>query len=184
MIWWFVAALAFGGILIGVSLFGSDVDDVGGDMGSDMGSDGHHPMGDAGLFAVFSLRNLTWASFAFGGIGVLAQLTHRGPVTTWASALLAGVGTLFGVHLLFRMLKRGEASSEALDALAVGTVAELVLPFNDEGLGVISFRAHGQVHELPARRASDVQDVPSAHFATCRIGWIENGVAIVQPTAP
>lgn len=180
MIWWFVAALAFGGIMIGMSLFGSDVDDVGGDMGAD----GHHHMGDAGLFAVFSLRNLTWASFAFGGIGVLAQLTHRGPVTTWASALLAGFGTLFGVHLLFRMLKRGEASSEALDALAVGTVAELVLPFNDEGLGVISFRAHGQVHELPARRASEVQDVPSAHFATCRIGWIENGVAIVQPTAP
>ncbi|MBL0940166.1 MAG: hypothetical protein IBJ03_14830 [Gemmatimonadaceae bacterium] len=178
MLWIFLSALAFGGAMIAMSLFGSDADDMTGGA-----HDAHHDMADTGLFAVFSLRNLTWASFAFGGIGLLAVLTHRGPITTWTSSLLAGFGTLFGVHLLFRALRRSEASSEALDALAVGTTAELVLPFNEDGVGVISFRAHGQLHEMPARRASDVQMMPSEHFTSCRIGWIENGVAIVQPAA-
>lgn len=177
--WWiFVAALLFGGALIAMSLFGSDGDDLGAHAGH-----AHHDVGDAGLFAVFSLRNLTWASFAFGGIGLLAVLTHRGPATTWISAGVAGIGTLLGVHYLFKALQRGEASSEARDALAVGTTAELVLPFNEDGVGVISFRANGQLHEMPARRAVEVADMPSEYFAECRIGWIENGVAVVQPTA-
>lgn len=178
MLWIFLSALVFGTVMIGMSLLGTDTDH---DVGHDAGHD--HDVGDAGLFAVFSLRNLTWAAFAFGGIGLLAVLTRRGPITTWTSSLLAGFGTLFGVHLLFSVLRRSEASSEALDALAVGTTAQLVLPFNDEGIGVISFRAHGQLHEMPARRASDVELLPSDHFVSCRIGWIENGVAIVQPAA-
>jgi len=177
--WWvFVAALLFGGSLIAMSLFGSDGDDLGGDSG-----DGHDDVTDAGLFAVFSLRNLTWASFAFGGIGLIATLTNRGPLTTWISATLAGGTTLVGVHLLFKALRSSEASSEALDALAVGTTAALVLPFNEEGVGVISFRANGQLHEMPARRAVDVAEMPSEYFAVCRIGWIEDGVAVVQPTS-
>lgn len=173
MIWPFLAAFLFGGGLIALSLFGPGGDDV----------DHHHTVGDTGLFAVFSLRNFTWASFAFGGIGVLAVLTHRSPTTTWLSSGAAGIGTLLGVHLLFQALRRSEASSEALDALAVGTTATLVLPFNDDGLGVISFRAHGQLHEMPARRAEDVATLSSENFVACRIGWIENGIAIVEPAS-
>lgn len=173
MIWVFVSALLFGGGLIAFSLFGQSTDH----------GDVHHTVGDTGLFAVFSLRNLTWASFAFGGIGALAVLTHRSATTTWLSSGAAGVGTLLAVHLLFSALRRSEASSEALDALAIGTTAALVLPFNDEGLGMISFRAHGQLHEMPARRAQPVESLPSEHFAACRIGWIENGIAIVEPAS-
>jgi hypothetical protein len=173
MIWIFVSALLFGGGLVALSLFGSGGDD----------GDVRDTVGDTGLFAVFSLRNLTWASFAFGGIGSLAVLTHRSPATTWLSAFAAGIGTLLAVHLLFRALRRSEASSEALDALAVGTAAQLVLPFNEDGLGVISFRAHGQLHEMPARRARDVATLPSEHFTVCRIGWIEDGIAMVEPAS-
>lgn len=175
MAWVFAAALLFGGVMVLLGLLGKDAD-------TDVGF-GSGDFGDAGLVAVFSLRNLTWASFAFGGIGLLAVLTRRSPATTWLSAGAAGIGTLLAVHLLFRALRRSEASSEALDALAVGTTAQLVLPFNDEGLGLISFRAHGQLHEMPARRAADVATLPSEHFSACRIGWIEDGVAIVEPTA-
>lgn len=171
MTWIFASALLLGGALIAFSLLGSDTDHA----------DAHHAVGDTGLFAVFSLRNFTWASFAFGGIGLLAVLTRRSAATTWLSSVAAGVGTLIAVHLLFRALQRSEASSEALDALAVGTTAALVLPFNDDGLGVISFRAHGQVHEMPARRAAEVASLSSESFRSCRIGWIEDGVAIVEP---
>ena len=171
MTWIYVSALLFGGGLIAFSLFGSDADH----------GDTHDTLGDTGLFAVFSLRNVTWASFAFGGIGLLAVLTRRSSATTWLSSIGAGVATLVGVHLLFRALARTEASSETLDALAVGTTAALVLPFNDDGVGVISFRAHGQLHEMPARRAADVATLSSESFRSCRIGWIEDGVAIVEP---
>ncbi|MFO0095810.1 MAG: hypothetical protein ACK54K_16075 [Gemmatimonadaceae bacterium] len=171
MIWIFASALLFGGGLIAMSLFGTDTDH----------GDAHHTVGDTGLFAVFSLRNLTWASFAFGGIGLLAVLTRRAPPTIWLASIGAGVGTLLAVHLLFRALTRTEASSEALDALAVGTTASLVLPFNDDGRGILSFRAHGQLHEMPARRATEVASLGSDSFRTCRIGWIEDGVAIVEP---
>lgn len=171
MIWIFASALLFGGGLIAMSLFGTDADH----------GDVHHAVGDTGLFALFSLRNLAWASFAFGGIGLLAVLTRRTPATIWLWSIGAGVDTLIVVHLLFRALRRSEASSEALDSLAVGTTASLVLPFNDDGLGVISFRAHGQLHEMPARRAAETASLSSENFRTCRIGWIEDGVAIVEP---
>lgn len=177
MLWMYLAALGFGGVLIGMSLFGHDADHPGGD------HTGDHAFGDAGLFAVFSLRNVTWASFAFGGIGLLAVLTQRSTTTGVVSAGLAGLFTLVGVHVLFRAMQRTEASSEALDALAVGTNATLVLPFNDDGLGMISFRAHGQIHEMPARRANDVATLDSTYFSECTIGWIENGIAVVQPAA-
>jgi hypothetical protein len=171
MIWIFVSALLFGGGLIAFSLFGNDADH----------GDAHDTVGDTGLFAVFSLRNVTWASFAFGGIGLLGVLTRRSLATTWLASIGAGLATLIAVHVVFRALARTEASSEALDALAVGTTAALVLPFNDDGVGVISFRAHGQLHEMPARRAADVASLSSESFRSCRIGWIEDGVAIVEP---
>jgi hypothetical protein len=60
---------------------------------------------------------------------------------------------------------------------------QLVLPFNDDGLGVISFLAHGQLHEMPARRARRRGHPPERTLSACRIGWIEDGVAIVEPTA-
>jgi hypothetical protein len=173
MLWLFVSALLFGGALIVAGLLGHDAD-------ADHSS---HLVADAGLLAVFSLRNLTWACFAFGGIGLLGVLTHRSNTVTVVSASLAGVLTLVGVHALFTVIRRTEADSVPLDVLVIGAPATLVLPFDNNGLGVISFQANGQVQEMPARRAPGVDTLDSTHFVTCRIGWIENGIAVVEPTA-
>jgi hypothetical protein len=175
VLWLFVAALLFGGALIVVGLLGHDAN-------ADAHASGDH-FGDAGLLAVFSLRNLTWASFAFGGIGLLGMITRRSEAVSMGSAAAAGVLTLLGVHALFTVIRRTEADSVPLDVMAIGAPATLVLPFDDDGLGVISFLANGQLQEMPARRAPDAQSLESAHFQTCRIGWIENGVAVVEPTA-
>ncbi len=173
MIWIFVSALLVGGALILAGLIGVDGD-----------SNHHHDvMGDAGLLAVFSLRNLTWASFAFGGIGLLAVITRRSDAVSIVSASTAAVVTLVGVHALFKALRRTEGGALPADALVIGAPATLVLPFDANGLGVISFRANGQVQEMPARRAPDVAALESAHFAACRIGWIENGIAVVEPAS-
>ncbi len=175
MLWIFLSAFAIGGGLIIASLLGHDTD-----------GGGHHThtsdvVADAGLFAVFSLRNLTWASFAFGGIGTLAVLTQRSPLTIWASSATAGLLTLVGVHVLFRALQRGEGGENPLDVTAIGAQATLVLPFNDDGVGVVRFLANGQVQELPARRAPDAEQWDSSHFADCRIEYIADGMAIVRP---
>lgn len=179
MIWMFVAALLLGGGLIVMGLLGHH-DGGHGDVGGH--SDGH--AGDGGLLALLSLRNLAWASFAFGGIGTLAMLTRRSLTTTVVSSIAAGVITLLIVHTIFRVLRSKDVTAESVDVLAVGASARLVLPFNDQdGLGVITFVANGQVYEMPARRAAEVATFDSTYFSTCRIDVITNGVAIVQPAA-
>jgi len=173
MLWLFVSALLFGGAFIITGLIGHDAN-------ADHAS---HDVGDAGLLVVFSLRNLSWACFAFGGIGVLGVLTQRTPMVSMIAAALAGGVTLLGVHAVFTLLRRTEAQSVPLDVFAIGAPATLVLPFDSNGLGVISFQANGQLQEMPARRAPEVDTVESRHFTTCRISWIENGIAVVEPTA-
>jgi hypothetical protein len=176
MVWLFVAALLLGGGLVAMSLLGHHDGD-----GIDV-DHGHH-FDDVGLLAVFSLRNFTWASFAFGGIGLLGVLTQRSATTSLVSAIAAGLLTLVAVHMLFLFLRRSEAGDLPSDALVFGTHAQLVLPFNDAGFGTVSFRANGQVHEMPARRADEVAGMDAASFAECRIEFIENGIAVVQPAS-
>lgn len=179
MLWVFAAALLLGGGLVVMGLLGHD-DASHADVGGH--PDGHG--GDAGLFALISLRNVAWASFAFGGIGLLAVLTRRPLATTLSASIAAGVITFFLVHTVFGALRRSEPVSQPLDVLAVGASARLVLPFNDQdGLGVITFVANGQVYEMPARRAPDVTSFESAQFSTCRIDMITDGIAIVLPAA-
>lgn len=170
MIWLFLAAFVFGAGLLAMSTLG--------------GTDGHDDLShDVGLLAVFSLRNLMWASLAFGGIGLLAVLTQRSVATALATSTSAGVITLLGVHAVFRMLQRSEAGDLPSDAQVYGVDGQLVLPFNADGVGLVAFRANGQLHELPARRASEVAALDSSHFIACRVDGIENGIAIVRPSS-
>jgi len=110
-------------------------------------------------------------------------LTRRSNTTSIVAAAATGLLTLIAVHLFFQFLRRSEAGDLPSDALVFGTHAQLVLPFNDAGFGTISFRANGQVHEMTARRADEAAEIDSAHFAECRIEYIENGVAVVLPAS-
>lgn len=178
MLWIFVAALAFGGLFIVLALLGHDHDVDTSGVHLQLHA---HPDADAGLFGLFSLRNLTWASFAFGGIGLLAVLTRRTESTTWIASIAAGVLTWALVHIVFRLLRRSEFDATPLDVSAIGNSATLVVPFNDDGVGVVQFLSGGQYQELPARRATEYEDVPAPQFATCRIESILAGFAIVTP---
>lgn len=173
MTWLFIAAFIFGGGLVAMSLIGHDTDGV------DTDTDG--AFDDVGLLAIFSLRNLTWASFAFGGIGLIGVLTGRSIATQLISSTVIGLTTLMAVHFLFRFLRQSEAGELPLDGLVFGTPADLVLPFNEAGLGKVSFTASGQFRELPARRADDVQNLEASRFRKCRIEYIADGVAVVKP---
>lgn len=172
MTWVFIAALLFGGGLITMGLLGKDTDHD--------GVSGDH---DVGFLALFSLRNLAWASFAFGGIGLLAVATQRSLFVTLASSIGLGLATMGAVHLIFRALKAGEVGTAPSNLAALGASAELVLPFDADGLGAVVFRAGGQQHEMPARRADEVASLDASHFSVCRIEWIDAGVAVVTPVA-
>lgn len=172
MTWVFIAAVLFGGGLIALGLLGKDTDHDGGI--------GDH---DVGFLALFSLRNLAWASFAFGGMGLIAVATDRSPAVTLLSAIGLGLATLLAVDRIFRALKAGEVGTAPSDLAALGATAELVLPFDTEGLGVVAFRSAGQLHEMPARRADEVASLDASHFTACRIEWIDGGIAVVTPVA-
>lgn len=174
MVWVFVAALAFGGLFIGLALLGNEHD-------IDTSSADLHAIHDAGLFGLFSLRNLTWASFAFGGIGLLGVLTNRSAPVTWAAAGAAAIVTWVVVHVVFRALRRSEGADMPLDVAVIGAPASLVVPFNEQGEGVVQCAANGQYVELPARRAAEFRHVPAPQFTSCRIESIESGFAIVTP---
>lgn len=170
MIWVFIASLLFGGGLVGMGLLGKDFD-------HDASGFDH----DVGFLALFSLRNLAWAAFAFGGMGTLAVLTGRSTTVTLASSIGFGLATFLVVSLLFRLLRASEAETSSSDSMVIGAIGELVLPFNDDGLGVVSVRAGGQQLELPARRSEEAAGMDSSSFASCRIDFIDGGVAVVTP---
>ncbi len=177
MTWAFIAALIFGGGLIAMGLLGAD---------SDADTDfGDHDFGDhdLGFLALFSLRNLAWGSFAFGAMGLLAVITQRSRFVTWTSSIVFGLLAMLGVHFIFRALKGVDVSADTSDMLSLGANAELVLPFNADGMGMVRFRAGGQLHEMPARRAEEVATLDASYFNECRIEWIDSGVAIVRPIA-
>lgn len=174
--WVFVAALAFGGLFIVLALLGSEHH-------LDASSPDLHALNDAGLFGLFSLRNLTWASFAFGGIGLLGVLTERPAPVVWTAAGAAAAIAWAVVHVVFRALRRSEGVDMPLDVAVIGASASLVVPFNEQGEGVVQCAANGQYVELPARRAAEYRNVPAPQFTTCRIESIESGFAIVTPLA-
>lgn len=178
MTWLFVASLLFGGGLIAIGLLGKDTDhgDLGG--GHDAGPGFDH---DTGFLALFSLRNLAWGSFAFGAMGLLAIATKRSTFVTLASSISFGLATFLVVSWLFRALGRSEVGVNPSDSIVIGATGSLVLPFNEDGLGVVSLTAGGQQIELPARRSEETKAVDVSMFAVCTIEWIDAGVAVVSP---
>jgi hypothetical protein len=167
MLWLYLSATVFGGGLVGLSALGHH-------------DDHHGALEDVGLFALLSLRTVAWAALTFGGVGLLGVFTQRSTTVTLASAAIAGLAAWFGVYVLFRYLRRSEAGDLPGDATVFDLPAQLVTPFNSDGLATISFLAGGQVRELPARCAADDDAwLPDAGGA-CRIESIDHGVAVIR----
>lgn len=178
MTWLFIASLLFGGGLIAIGLLGKDADHDG--LGDSLDAD-HGFDHDTGFLALFSLRNFAWGAFAFGAMGLLAVATKRSPFVTIVSSSAFGIASFLIVHRVFQALKRSEVGLNPSDSIVVGATGSLVLPFNEDGIGVVSLRAGGQRMELPAKRSDDSAELDVSMFATCRVEWIDAGVAVVSP---
>jgi membrane protein implicated in regulation of membrane protease activity len=173
----YLAALAFGLVLIGASVLQGD----GGGHGAGDGTADDHGGGDAdhGAFLtnLLSLRFWTYALGAFGMAGTALSLLGVKPALHVPVSLVLGVVVGTGVAALFRSLGRGAATSPASTEAFLGTEGEVVLPLLPEGLGKIRLHVGEQDVELPARTGS----APIQIRERVVVVRFREGVAEVEP---
>lgn len=184
----YLGALAFGGLLIGVSIlmgggdadfdkdvdFGADVDadidldvdadaDVDLDKSFDLGELGNS--GDAGEAATaaiwlpfLSMRFWTFGSMSFGMAGSLLHF-----LTPWGLTLGVASGTGLavgtGAAWFFRQLRRNTITGSTQLSRYIGAEVRVLLPVYPDGLGKIVIDAPEGQLELVAR-TGDAQPIP------------------------
>jgi hypothetical protein len=153
----YLAALAFGLVLIGSSLLHGD----GGDAGDahDAHHDGHHHggshHGDAHGSDFLSLRFWTYALGAFGMTGTALHFLKTPLPLQVASAVVLGMGVGFGASRLFRGLARMGAGTLPDSKTLEGLDAEVVVALRPSGLGKVRVRVGDQDCELLARSGEE-----------------------------
>lgn len=173
----YLAALAFGLVLIGASVLQGD----GGGHDSGDGDGDDHGGGDAdhGAFLtnLLSLRFWTYALGAFGMSGTALTLLHVKPAVHIPVSVVLGAVVGAGVAALFRQLGRGSATGPASTEAFLGSEGEVVLPLLPDGLGKIRVHVGEQDVELPAR-GGDVRIEIRERVVVVRF---RDGIAEVEP---
>jgi membrane protein implicated in regulation of membrane protease activity len=175
----YLAALAFGLVLIGASVFQGD----GGGHDSGHGDvDGHgdgHGDADHGAFLtnLLSLRFWTYALGAFGMAGTALSLLGVSVGVHVPVSVVLGFVVGAGVAALFRSLGRGSATSPASTEAFLGSEGEVVLPLLPDGLGKIRLHVGDQDVEVPARTGG----VPIEIRERVVVVRFREGVAEVEP---
>ena len=171
----YLAALAFGLVLIGASVLQGDGD------GHDSGQGDGHGDGDAdhGAFLtnLLSLRFWTYALGAFGMAGTALSLLGVEPALHVPVSVVLGGVVGAGVAALFRSLGRGAATGPASTEAFLGSEGEVVLPLLPDGLGKIRLHVGEQDVELPARTGSD----PIQIRERVVVVRFRDGIAEVEP---
>jgi hypothetical protein len=211
----YLASLAFGGLLIGVSVLlgGGDLDgdgdlglegdlDLDGDLDfdgeldldGDVDLDGDGPIGealatagdsvgaDAAIWMPFlSLRFWTFATAAFGMIGLLLSFVMSSAVATAGFAGLGGMSIGWGAAWSFRHLAQKPVSGETTTLRYVGQEAKVVLSIRPGAQGKIALQTYQGRLDLTAvsndGRSLDVGD-------TVLIASMSHGVANVTRLTP
>lgn len=173
----YLAALAFGLVLIGASVFQGDGDTHDGGSGDGHGDD--HGDADHGAFLtnLFSLRFWTYALGAFGMSGTALTLLHVAPAVHVPVSVVLGFVVGTGVAALFRSLGRGAATSPASTEAFLGAEGEVVLPLLPEGLGKIRLHVADQDVEVPARTGGEAIQIRERVVVV----RFRDGVAEVEP---
>ena len=171
----YLAALAFGLVLIGASV-------LQGDGGGHDSGDGHgdgHGDADHGAFLtnLFSLRFWTYALGAFGMAGTALYLIGVGAAVHVPASLVLGFVVGAGVAALFRQLGSGTATGPASTEAFLGSEAEVVLPLLPDGLGKIRLHIGEQDLELPARTGGPAIEIRERVVVV----RFRDGVAEVEP---
>lgn len=171
----YLAALAFGLVLIGASVLQGDGD------GHDSGQGDGHGDGDAdhGAFLtnLLSLRFWTYALGAFGMAGTALTLLGVKPALHIPVSVVLGGVVGAGVAALFRSLGRGAATGPASTEAFLGSEGEVVLPLLPDGLGKIRLHVADQDVEVPARTGGEAIQIRERVVVV----RFRDGVAEVEP---
>lgn len=175
----YLAALAFGLVLIGASVFQGDGGGHDAAQGDGNGDGDGHGDADHGAFLtnVLSLRFWTYALGAFGMSGTALSLLKVATPVHVSVSLVLGVVVGAGVAALFRSLGRGSATGPASTEAFLGSEGEVVLPLLPDGLGKIRLHVGDQDVEVPARTAG----VPIEIRERVVVVRFREGVAEVEP---
>lgn len=175
-LYWF--ALVIGAGLLLLSLAG----DLFGEHGGDGLGDTHAEHPDADGMRIFSMRNLTYFLFGFGGAGVLLSwLWERAePFATAAIAVVVGAISGGISAAAFGYLGRSGSGDMERDAAWSGCVGEVLLPLSRDGTGKILVARAGREHTLLARPFQADADDPGSWHAVVVIE-LRHGVAYVEP---
>ncbi len=200
----YLAALAFGIVLIGASVLGGAADgahDHGhdgplgyhdGPLGHHEGHDGHgHPDHDEAhsggshppraeilLPRIFSLRFWTYALGAFGMTGLVLTLLKTTPALHVPISLLTGLFVGTAVSWAFRRLQAISAAQPVDSETFIGNEAEVVLAVSPGRVGKIRLRLSDQDLELMARGGADETLAPARRVL---VVGMSNGIADVRP---
>lgn len=176
LIYVFIGCLAFGGFYSIVSLFlgghGFDhgVDHAGGADGAHHASDGPSP---------FNPLVIASAITAFGAVGLIANKGF-GMSSLWSTIDALGFAGLIGAAIFFGIVKLMYNSQSnslfSLDDLA-DTVAEVLTPVPEKGLGEIAYVVNGIRYTISAR-SLEGDSIPRSE--TVIIREVSGNVAIVQ----
>ena len=175
----YLAALAFGLVLIGASVLQGD---GGGHDSGDGDANGDDHGGDdadhgAFLSNLLSLRFWTYALGAFGMSGTALSLLGVKPQLHVPVSLALGFVVGAGVAALFRHLGRGSATGPASTEAFLGSEGEVVLPLLPDGLGKIRLHVGEQDVELPARSGGSRIEIRERVVVV----RFRDGIAEVQP---
>jgi membrane protein implicated in regulation of membrane protease activity len=178
----YIASLALGGVLLGVSLFGGHAHDgeLGGDVGGH-GADGHATVDHDVQSFLLPFLSLRFWVFALCFFGLTGSVLHGfGLALTALVPWIAGAVGLGTGYTASRLLMTLTHSPVGLlgDANHVGREGKLLLPLTPGQRGKLRLQGTGQVTDLIAESASG-HDLPAG--ASVLIIEMRGAVAVVEP---
>lgn len=169
----------------GGGFHGGDVHDVGsdhaGDAGHDHAAEGHDH-GASWLFGVISFRTLIAASTFFGLAGLAAEQGGLNLFTQLAIGTISGLGAMYGVHWIMRLIGRlGEDGTVRIQR-AIGQEATVYIPIpgSKKNAGKIQLRLQNRLMEYAAVTDSADRLPTGTHV---RVVGVAGDVLEVMPLA-
>lgn len=144
--------------------------------------EGGAPTDLAGAMRIFTIRNLTYFLFGFGGVGWLLTATQP-DLSTWvvtAAAVLGGSVTAGLAAVVFGWLKATDSGWQADETSFVGCEARVILPVGHGKVGQVMVRRGDREHELRALPFDAGAEAPE-RWRSVVVIEMDGGTARVSP---
>ncbi|KAA3619488.1 MAG: DUF1449 family protein [Calditrichaeota bacterium] len=180
MITLYLCCLAFGGILLIVSLFTGSDGELAGDVEieADVGTEAESE-GVVNAFRYFSFRNIVYFLTFFGLTGVTVARIELPSVVTFVAALVMGFFAASLGHVVMEYLKNSQVGQAENLADFEGQLAKVLLNISELKPGKISITLDENIHQVLARVADESAIQEFRHGETVTVVRVQDGYAYV-----